>query len=675
MSGLKSLVASTMMGLALSIVASSAALAQTSAPAQAIPVADFFKLPAVRSPILSPSGKKIAMIVPAGNDRLGLAVANIETPDKFVGVAKFEDADVGSIHWVNDERLVFTAIDYQSPVAEQRGSGLYAVNADGSDFLWLIEQNGNYRAVGIPATRPLSARHRLLGVIDGAGDDVIIERADYFDNVRVASASLLRLNTKDLTVRPLNLGEKPNGAQGWVLDRQIRPRVATTYEEDGIAAVHWRPEGSDDWVKLFSFDVFNPEAGNFTPLAIDFDGQLYVSSVVKGANAEGVSALYRYDPAKKAIDPKPLISVKGFDFDGHFVFDRSTRTTLGVQFTSDAPGVVWFDAGMKAAQEQIDKLLPGTVNTIQCRNCAKSNHLIVTAMSDRQSPVHFLFDRAAGKLRLIGASRPWLDSARMAEQDMVRIKARDGMELPVYVTKPKGKGPWPAVVMVHGGPFVRGHEWGFHPEGQFLASRGYLVIEVEFRGSRGYGSKLFRAGWKQWGLAMQDDITDATKWAIQQGLADGRRIAIAGGSYGGYATMMGLLKEPDLYRAGINIVGVTDIALMYEVGWSDFVGNDWMRFGMPRMIGDPKKDEAQLTATSPLKNAARIKQPVLMAYGEQDLRVPLPHGTRMRDALIASGNKQVEWVQYANEGHGFMLLKNNVDLWSRVERFLAANLK
>lgn len=675
MSGLRTLVCSALAALAMSIVATSEVHAQAAAPASAIPVVDFFKLPAVRSPMLSPSGKKIAMIVPAGNDRLGLGVASIDTPDKFVGIAKFEDADVGSINWVNDDRLVFTAIDYQAPVAEQRGSGLYAVNADGSDFLWLIEQNSKYRPVGVPATRPLSARHRLFGVIDGAGDDVIVERLDYFDNVRVASSTLLRLNTRDLTVRPLNVGEKPSGAQGWVLDRQIRPRVATSYEENGIAAVHWRPEGGDDWVKLFTFDVFNPEAGTFTPVALDFDGQLFVSAVVPGANPEGTSALYKYDPVKKAIDAKPLVSVKGFDFDGQFVFDRTTRTTLGVQFTSDAPGTVWFDAGLKSAQDQIDKLLPGTVNIIQCRNCAKSTHLIVTAMSDRQSPVYFLFDRGAGKLRLVGASRPWLDSARMAEQDMVRIKARDGMELPVYVTKPKGKGPWPTVVMVHGGPFVRGHEWGFHPDNQFLASRGYLVVEVEFRGSRGYGSKLFRAGWKQWGLTMQDDVTDATKWAVQQGLADAKRMAIAGGSYGGYAAMMGLLKEPELYRAGINLVGVTDIALMYEVGWSDFIGDDWMRFGMPRMIGDPKKDEAQLTATSPLKNAARIKQPVLMAYGEQDLRVPLPHGTRMRDALIQSGNRQVEWIQYANEGHGFMLLKNNVDLWSRIERFLGTHLK
>ena len=344
-------------------------------------------------------------------------------------------------------------------------------------------------------------------------------------------------------------------------------------------------------------------------------------------------------------------------------------------YTSDATGVAWLDPELKALQEAVDKQLTGTNNVFVCRRCSQAKHFIVTAYSDRQPAAYFLLDRETRKLRLIGATYPWLDSRLLAEQDVVRIKARDGLEIPTYITKPKGKGPWPTVVMVHGGPFVRGHQWGFSPDAQFLASRGYLVIEPEFRGSTGYGDRHFKAGWKQWGLGMQDDVTDVTRWAIQQGHADPRRVAIAGASYGGYATMMGLVKEPDLYKAGINWVGVTDIELMYDIGWSDFSGSQWMRFGMPRMVGDPKKDAEQLKATSPLQQAHRIKQPVLMAYGEEDLRVPLPHGTKMRDALVRAGNKQVEWVQYKDEGHGFVLLENNVDFWSRVERFLAQHLK
>lgn len=263
----------------------------------------------------------------------------------------------------------------------------------------------------------------------------------------------------------------------------------------------------------------------------------------------------------------------------------------------------------------------------------------------------------------------------MAEQDLTRIRSRDGLLIPVYVTKPHSKGPWPTVVLVHGGPYVRGVTWGWSANAQFLASRGYLVVEPEFRGSTGYGSQLFRAGWQQWGLKMQDDVTDATRWAVDQGLADPRRLVIAGASFGGYAAMMGLVKEPNLYRAAVNWVGVTDIDLMYSIDWSDLDGSVWQRYGMPKLVGDRVKDRAQLDATSPLKRAAEITKPVLMAYGTRDFRVPLPHGTKMRDALNAAGKVDVEWVQYEDEGHGFLLKKNILDFWGRVERFLAKHVR
>jgi dipeptidyl aminopeptidase/acylaminoacyl peptidase len=287
----------------------------------------------------------------------------------------------------------------------------------------------------------------------------------------------------------------------------------------------------------------------------------------------------------------------------------------------------------------------------------------------------FLLDRSTLKLQLIGAARPWIDAASTAEVDFVRIKSRDGMEIPTYITKPKGNGPFPTVVLIHGGPHVRGSVWGFNPETQFLASRGYLVIEPEFRGSLGYGDTWFRAGWRQWGLKMQDDMTDTAQWAITKGLADPKRVAIAGGSYGGYAAMMGLVKEPSLFKAGLNFVGVTDIELLYTIGWSDTAGSTWEKFGMPKLIGDREKDIDQFRKTSPLLLAGQIKQPVFMAYGEDDLRVPLPHGTKLRDALIRAGNTQVEWNQYPNEGHGFLLEKNKVDFYSRMEKFLAKHLK
>jgi dipeptidyl aminopeptidase/acylaminoacyl peptidase len=272
------------------------------------------------------------------------------------------------------------------------------------------------------------------------------------------------------------------------------------------------------------------------------------------------------------------------------------------------------------------------------------------------------------------AARPWIKPQDMAATDMFRVPARDGLNIPVYVTRPNGqKGPAPMVVLVHGGPFMRGVEWEWRDEVQFLASRGYVVVEPEFRGSRGYGYKLYRAGWKQWGLAMQDDVADAAQWAVKQGYADQQRICIAGASYGGYATLMGLIRNPELFRCGVEWAGVTDINLMYSIHWSD-LDSEYKSYGMPVLIGDREKDAAQLAATSPINLAAKITQPLFMAYGGVDRRVPIEHGTLMRDA-ISKTNPKVEWKVYADEGHGWMLSTNQIDFWKRVETFLDKNLK
>ncbi|PWF42500.1 alpha/beta hydrolase family protein [Massilia glaciei] len=669
---------STRRPLAMLLLAAFAGLCASSAlaaPAAPLPLETFFKKPAVGSPTLSPSGKKIAMRVPTKSGRMGLAVADVATPDKFTGIAQFDDADIGSVSWVNDERVVFELIDFQAGGADQLGSGLYAVNADGSDFLWLIHRTWNLRATGKMNKPPLEARYRYVRPAGDGSDDVIVKRWIPADEGRPNTSMMMRLNTRTLAARNLYTDDVPDGAQDWVLDRNLQPRVVMTTDNKREGTVHWREEGSKTWSELYRYDYFEDYKA-ITPLAVDRDGQLYVSAI-NTASADGTKALYRYDVKQRKLEDQPLVNLPGYDFEGGFVFDSDTKEMLGVTYTQETDGIVWFDKKMRGIQETVDKLLPNTNNYVRCSRCSSARHLMVVSTSDIQAPVYFLFDTQTGKLSLVGQAYPWLRSADMAgTQDFHRIKARDGMSIPVYVTKPKGKGPFPTVVMVHGGPYLRGVEWGFNADNQFLASRGYMVVEPEFRGSTGYGGKLFSAGWKQWGLTMQDDITDATKWAIAQGLADPNRIAIAGASYGGYATMMGLAKEPELYKAGINWIGVTDIEMMYTIGWSDRdVDSPWARYGMQAMIGDPKTDKAQFLATSPLKQAARIKQPVLMAYGEEDYRVPLPHGTKMRDALRANGNTNVEWVSYPHEGHGWLLTKNDVDFWSRVERFLDKHLK
>ncbi len=199
------------------------------------------------------------------------------------------------------------------------------------------------------------------------------------------------------------------------------------------------------------------------------------------------------------------------------------------------------------------------------------------------------------------------------------------------------------------------------------------MIEPEFRGSDGYGFKLFSAGWKQWGLAMQDDVADATNWAVQQGWVDPKRICIAGASYGGYAALMGLVRYHELYQCGIDWVGVSDINLMYSGAWSHY-SEEGTNYAMPRLIGDPVADAKQLIETSPLEQAARVRRPLLMAYGAADRNVPIKHGTEFHYAVTRT-NQDVEWVAYSEEGHGWRMLATQVDFWTRVEKFLDRHLR
>jgi dipeptidyl aminopeptidase/acylaminoacyl peptidase len=276
----------------------------------------------------------------------------------------------------------------------------------------------------------------------------------------------------------------------------------------------------------------------------------------------------------------------------------------------------------------------------------------------------------------IGSVREGVKPEDMAVVELQRIRARDGLELPVWVTRPaQAAGPLPAVVLVHGGPWARGNTWGWDADAQFLASRGYVVIEPEFRGSTGYGDAHFRAGFKQWGQAMQDDVADALKWAQAQGLASDKA-CIAGASYGGYSTLMGLVKDPTLYRCGVAWLAVTDLDLYATGSWwvQDDISRTGRRYTIPEAVGDAVKDAAMLAANSPVKQAARIKAPVLLAFADDDRRVPLAHGERMRKAMRDAGNEPV-WVTYAGEGHGFGNVKNRVDFAQRMEAFLARHLK
>jgi len=637
-----------------------------------LPVEDFFKPDAYADVRLSPSGKRLAATIPASSGRRALAIVDIADPTKSKVVAGYSNADILGVQWVNDDRLVFRVLDQQEARANQRdGAGLFAVDADGKDSprtlispIWMDGGTGSRIS-----SRALQPDHALYQVLHDGSDDVLVARWVWTNTRELSHISLFRLNTRTGLVQNLSAGV-PEHVLAWTVDRRGEPRFVVT-EFEGKQALHWKAAGSAAWVKIHEA----PSAeGVIGPVYVESESRVYaVARVPPNPDVTSLVALNPGSAAAGKLTAEPLLTAPGFDFRGGIVRNRS-GAVLGINYLTEARATHWFDPAMKKVQQQVDTLLPSSNNLLDCGDCENVDNVLVTSSSDRLPPVYRIFRISKGAIEPMLVARPWVKPQDMAMTDMVRISARDGLSIPVYVTRPNGqKTAGPAVVLVHGGPWLRGAEWKWRDEAQFLASRGYVVIEPEFRGSTGYGDKLYRAGWKQWGLAMQDDVADAASWAIKQGYADKDRICIAGASYGGYATLMGLVRNPELFRCGVEWAGVTDIDLMYSIHWSD-ADTEYKRYGMPVLIGDRQKDAAQLAATSPIKLAARITQPLFMAYGGVDQRVPIEHGTQMRDAITKT-NSKVEWKVYADEGHGWMLPANEIDFWKRVEIFLDKNLK
>ncbi|WP_240950456.1 alpha/beta hydrolase family protein [Collimonas pratensis] len=622
-------------------------------------VESFFAYPTLVNAQLSPDGRYVAMLVPAKDGYVRLGVMDVATRAPKV-IASFDAADISQFHWVNSDRLVFDAGDRTIGLGEQtQAGGLYAINRDGTDFRQLVLRDLQQQSSSVRSVLPW---YTFFYSTIRNSDDIYVGQVDPGGTGRVKPIHLLRLNTR--TGRSA-IVDRPGLTTRWLMDWQGEPRVATTLDGDMESVFYLDPE-QKSWRKLIEFNTFTGHG--FVPYFLGPDGSLYVSS----RQGTDKTSLYRYDLVKNSVDAQPLVSLQGYDFSGAIV--SNDKKFLGVRFETDAEDTKWFDPEMQAMQQAVNDLLPSTVNRITVAGHAQTPYVLVRSYSDVQPAAYFLYDGKEKKLTALGNSMPQINPQQMSGKDMVRYKARDDLEIPAYLTMPNGAGKknLPMVVLVHGGPYVRDGAWNWNREVQFLASRGYVVLEPEFRGSTGFGWKHFRAGWKQWGLAMQDDVADGARWAIAQGIADPKRICIAGASYGGYATLMGLIRDPDLYRCGFEWVGVTDINLMYNVSWSD-ISSEYLKYGMPVLVGDQQKDAAQLKATSPLENAARIKQPLLLAYGGSDKRVPIIHGSKFRDAVKAT-NPDVEWIEYPEEGHGWHLQKNNVDFWSRVEKFLGREI-
>jgi dienelactone hydrolase len=647
------------------------ALAGNAGAAPLPPAESFFQDPNLSHVQLSPRGGYVALVNALPDGAAALVVRDTSDLGKLSVIMKATDQEAfTAVHWINENRIGFTIknlrIEFEGNLDE------LAADRNGANLAHLISGNWDHQREVTGSSikaRMLTADYAFYDVAHDGSDDILVEKYTWTDNnLNPNHSRLYRLDTRTRQLRATFEGGQPADAKYWLTDARDVPRVVTSVRQ-GRCIISYRRAADTAWRELENSVCYEDQ--RFDPEFFDGDDTLYVR-----ASHKDYGALFRYDLKNMKMDPQPFISVPGFDFSGSPEIDSASGKLLGIHLQTDAGTTVWLDPALKAEQAKIDALLPATTNTIHCAQaCLAAPVLLVVASSDREPDQYILYTRASGKLLGLGTAYPGIDAAQMGLRDFHHYKARDGREIPAYVTMPAGKatGPLPAVVLVHGGPSVRGAYWDWDQQAQFLASRGYVVIQPEYRGGTGFGAEHFQAGWKQWGGTMQDDLADAALWAVKQGWADPKRIGIIGASYGGYATLMGLIKHPQIFRTGVEWAGVTDIGLMFDAPHSDS-SQEWLNYGMRTLIGDPDKDAELFRKNSPLLRAAELKQPLLMAHGLEDVRVPVEHANRFRDA-VRKHNAGAELIIYNNEGHGWRHADNRIAFWKRVEAFLDKNLK
>lgn len=651
--------------------------AATYATAAEIPVEAFFRRAQYSRMSISPDGGKLAALS-SRNGRENLVVIDLRN-SKATAITNFSAADVADFEWVSNDRLYLRSADLSEVSGSPNLKGAYAIDADGNylrDMLFPLERAAEResRRNSVMLANVNVTFRMLSRTFDGSGDVI----AEIFGRNQ-QYADVYRYNTRTGQNKLLTF-ESPGNVTRWVLDRDLVPRIAVRREErtdptkPRESTIWHRASAEHRWEKIGSADGLE-QRGSIQPLAFDFDNKTLLVSSSIGRDKR---AIFKYDIAKGQLGEQ-LVQHPLIDLSGGLIFSQSRKALLGIRYSADMPETAWFSEDMAKLQAGIDKALPGRVNVIDVADDA-ARYILIHSVSPSDPGAYYLYDTEQRKLQEVARSREWLPANLMGERRFLKYKSRDGLEIPAWLTLPRGSDGknLPLVVHIHGGPWVRsysGVQWGRAPIAQFLASRGYAVLEPEPRGSTGFGRKHYQSSFKQWGLAMQNDITDGAMHLVSEGIVDKNRMCLFGGSYGGYATLQGLVNEPDLWRCGSAYVAVTDLELLQSVTWSDTARlSDYFDTDFKRLVGDKDRDREQFLKTSPAKNADKIKAPVMLTMGSEDQRVPLIHGTTMRDALEKAG-KRVEYVVYNGEAHGFNKAENVTDFYTRLEKFLRENLK
>jgi dipeptidyl aminopeptidase/acylaminoacyl peptidase len=607
---------------------------RTEAAPQIIPLRDFFRNPQKTGYQLSPSGNFIGFLQPVGS-RLNIFVRPKEGGEEKQ-ITAVADRDIQNFLWKGNKYLVY-------------------LKDDGGDE--------NYH---LHVTQIDSAGQRDLTPFNGVRAEIIDDLEDHPTdllvglnkrNKQIFDAYRLNVETGQLKL----VAENPGNIASWTADHEGNIRVATT--TDGVnTSLLYRKTENDPWRSVITTNFKE----SFAPQFFTFDNKALF----------GVSNIGRDKVAVVEFDPesgketavrfeRPDVDVSGLNF------SKKRKVLTSATYTTWKEERHFFDPISKELYETLARNLPGYDVYVVSSN-KEEDTFIVRTISDRSLGAFYLYDTRSGALTKIADRNPWLKQADLAEMKPIEYTARDGLVIHGYLTLPRGAAgrPLPIVVHPHGGPWHR-DVWGFDPVVQFLANRGFGILQMNFRGSTGYGRKFWEAGFRQWGQRMQDDITDGVQWLINRGIADPKRIAIYGGSYGGYTVLAGLTKTPDLYAAGVDFVGVSNIFTFLNTippYWKPYLDM------MYEMVGHPETDRALLQENSPALNADKIKAPLFVAQGAKDPRVNINESDQIVDALKKRGI-DVEYMVREDEGHGFQNEENRFAFYEAMEKFLEKHLR
>jgi dienelactone hydrolase len=629
-----------------------------------IPVMDFFRTPLMASPVLNPSGTLLTATIAADEDNTSIMVYNLQT--KKVETMNTElERDIFDPRWLGDSRLL-----YQMAVRKIGSGGLYVTNAGAFSSGYPLLQFVGARIVAIPVkdrTHPLaqlwpnSMNTDKFGAV--ATLDTDSRTGSIMDLTRWASGAQTEEarqgNEQHIMKRFPVLATPTRFAENYEADREGRLAFGTT-SSNGVLNLHAFADGKWQACPQDLDEIGFLGAGN-NP------GEI----VIVAARQDGKPRPLQTVDALSGKVIQEMIRDTAYDFSGYLYRDAATNSVVGGMFNRARPEPVWFDEGYRSLQKAVDALFPGTIVRILGTDVG-GKVLLVSTSSDRQ-PETFswvnLEQKAAG---LIQHSRPWLDTKRMQPMGMIKYKTRDGRKLDAYLTLPAGatkQNPPPLVVLPH--PDVNGRDvWGFNATVQFLASRGYAVLQPNYRGSAGYGWMFTSAD--EWDYAkMRDDVTDATKTLAASGLVDRNRIAIMGDAFAGYLAVAAVAFEPELYRCAIALSPVCDWGR--EIEGQKFRQHENGTYSrLIRKLGDPKSEK--FDGLSPLRHAASVKAPVLIAYGEY---FDAERISVIKDfvSAVKRNSTPAEAVWFSNEGAELRRLTHKVEFYGRVEAFLAEHLR